>query len=136
MLGELADDERTVVVDMEAGSGTLSRMSAGAADAVLVVVEPSVKSIQAAERLVAIASSQHRTTLLANKIRSDDEVAQIRTALPGHDLVPIPYDPAIEQSDRDGVAAIDLAPDSPGVDALRSVAARLLDVESPRRRER
>ncbi len=38
----------------------------------------------------------------------------------------IPEDRAIEDADREGVAPLDAAPDSPGVQVLAGIASRLL----------
>jgi CO dehydrogenase maturation factor len=57
LLGELEmKQNRVVIADFEAGVGTMLRANAEQVDVAVVVVEPYMKSIEAARRLVEIAS--------------------------------------------------------------------------------
>ncbi len=125
MLGELEVDGRIVVFDMEAGVATLLRMEPGQADVVLVVAQPSAKSIEVARRAVEIASDRAEVVVLANRVRNATDLETIRAALPEHELVVIPDDPVIERADREGLAPIDVDATAPGVRALRKLADRL-----------
>lgn len=125
MLGELEEDGTTVVFDMEAGAGTLLRMAENTADAALVIVEPSAKSIEAGRRLTRIAARQRRVLVVANKIRASDELDAIEEAFAELEIVAVPFDEAIERADREGRAPIDVDPDGPGGAALRQLADRL-----------
>ena len=115
---------------MEAGIGTLTRLSDERVDAVLVVVEPTPKSIEVGVRAVELATQKSlgRLVIVASRIRSDEELATIHAAFPGQEVVPIPDDPAIVQADRRGVAPLDLAPEAPAVQALCELARSLLPV--------
>lgn len=115
---------------MEAGIGTLTRLGDERVDAVLVVVEPTPKSIEVAVRAAGLAAEKSlgRVVVVASRIRSDEELAAIRSALPGQEIVAIPDDPAIVTADRQGVAPLDLAPDAPAVQALCALAHSLLPV--------
>jgi CO dehydrogenase maturation factor len=125
LLGELEVDGRIVVFDMEAGVATLLRMEPGQADVVLVVAQPSAKSIEVARRAVEIASDRAEVVVLANRVRNATDLETIRAALPEHELVVIPDDPVIERADREGLAPIDVDATAPGVRALRKLADRL-----------
>ena len=125
MLGELERDGRYIVFDMEAGVGTLLRLQPGHADVVLVVVDPSAKSIEVARRAADIASRRARVIVVANKLRDETDLDVIREAMEGYELVRVPDDEAIANADRDGTAPIDVAPDAPGVRALVALAGRL-----------
>ncbi len=125
MLGELEVDSRVVISDLEAGVGTLVRMQPGHADHVLVIVEPSAKSIEAARRSCDIADSRSNVILVANRIVEDADLERIRSVLGDREMVVVPDDPAITRADRDGRAPIDAAPDSPGVKAITELAGRL-----------
>lgn len=114
-----------MLCDMEAGAGTLLRLEPGQVDVVLVVAEPTVKSIEAARRLAEVASTRSRVLVVANRVRSAEDERAIRDALGTLELVVVPDEPAIERADRDGLAPIDVAPDAPGVRALRALAARV-----------
>ncbi len=110
---------------MEAGVATLLRMEPGQADVVLVVAQPSAKSIEVARRAVEIASDRAEVVVLANRVRNATDLETIRAALPEHELVVIPDDPVIERADREGLAPIDVDATAPGVRALRKLADRL-----------
>ena len=126
MLGELESGNDIVVSDLEAGVGTLLRMHPGHADVVLVVSEPSAKSIEVAKRAVAVASERAAVVVVANRVRGDDDVAAVTQAAHGHELFVVPEDPYIADADRRGVAPIDAAPDAPGVRAIATLGERLL----------
>ena len=122
MLGELERDGRTVVADLEAGLGTTLRLKPGQIDLVLVVVEPTPKSVEIGRRAVEAAREGARVLVVANKVRGDDDVEAVRGAFPASELVVVPDDAAIARADRDGVAPIDLDPQAPGVRALVELA--------------
>lgn len=126
LLGELEANGRVVISDLEAGVGTLIRMQEGHADTVLVIVEPSAKSIEAARRACDIATARSHVTLVANRIVDDRDLERIRAVLGDRDLVVVPEDPSITKADRDGLAPIDAAPDSPGVTAIVALAERIV----------
>ncbi len=116
----------TVLCDMEAGFGTVLRLQPGQIDVVLVVAEPTAKAMDVAARAARVAERRAaRVIVVANKVRGDEDVESIRTAVGAYDLVSVPADAAVEQADRDGVAPIDLAPDSPAVRALVELARHL-----------
>ena len=123
MLGELEGEGRIVICDLEAGVGAVVR--AGGADVVLVVSEPSAKSIEVARRAAEIASPSSRVIVVANRVRDERDVEAIRAAVGDHELVVVPEEPAIARADRDGVAPIDLDAEAPGVRALVDLADRL-----------
>ena len=119
--------DETVIADFEAGVGTLTRLGEQRVDTVLVVVEATPKSIEVGQRAVQLAQEKllQRVVIIANRVRGEDDLAAIRAAFPGIDVVPVPDDPAIREADRQGVAPIDHAPDSPAVRALVALAERL-----------
>ena len=125
LLGELEGYREAVVFDMEAGVGTLLRMEKGDVDVVLVVANPSAKSIEVARRAVDIAAPLARVVVVANRVSESSDVEAVRAAIPGLDLAVVPDDPAIARADRDGRAPIDVDPDAPAVRALRELGERL-----------
>ena len=110
---------------MEAGAGTLLRMRPGVADVVLIVADPSAKSIEVAQRLAQIAATRARVIVVANQIRGPEDAHVLREAFGDHELVEIPYEPSIVHAERRGLAPIDIDRDCSGVAALRSLAERL-----------
>ncbi len=107
---------------MEAGIGAVVR--SGGTDVVIVVAEPSVKSIDVARR-AARAAEPAQVIVVANRIRDEADVEAIRAELGGHEIAVVPEDPVIAEADEEGVAPIDLDPEAPGVKALRALAERL-----------
>ena len=128
MLSSCEFGDTIVLADCEAGIGTLTRLGETPVDVVLVVVEPTPKSLEVGARAAALAKERQmgHIIVVASRIRNDDDLQTIRTALPGQEVVVVPDDPAIVAADRNGLAPIDTAPDSPAVRALMGVADRVL----------
>ena len=119
-----------MIADLEAGIGTLTRLGDQRVDAVLVVVEPTPKSIEVGQRAVELAKEKQlgRIVVVASRIRGDGDLATMEKHFPDAEIVAIPDDPAIVEADRKGVAPLDLAPDAPAVQALCNLARSLLPV--------
>jgi CO dehydrogenase maturation factor len=112
-----------VIADLEAGIGTLTRLAVGEVDKVIVVSEPSVKSLQAASRAVEQADRVGaHVVLVANRVTGDDDRRLIADAFASRHIVVVPDDERIADADRVGVAPIDHAPDSKGVRAIGMIA--------------
>ncbi len=110
------------VADLAAGTRQAMFGWASFAHTVLVVAEPSAKSLISARRLALIG-----THLLANKVRSEDDIAWMRAHVDLPLAAAIPYDEALGEADRRGGAPIDLTPDAPAVEAVKVLALRLLE---------
>jgi CO dehydrogenase maturation factor len=125
LLGSVDPGESVVVADFEAGLGTLTRLGDVRVDVVVVVVEPMAKSIEVGTRAAAYAAAHttDRVVVVANRIRNDDDLASIRLAFADVEVIVVPEDPAIGDADRRGVAPLDVAPGSPGVEAMSGLAA-------------
>ncbi len=126
MLGQVEAGRRIVIADMEAGVGNLTRMSEASVDAILVVVEPSPKSIETARRARDIATERRvgPVRFVANRVRDDDDRALLRDEIGEVDWE-IPEDPAILRADREGLSPLDAAPDAPAVLAIGRIATAL-----------
>ena len=126
LLRELEADGRTVLGDLEAGVGVLSRMEAENVDLVLVVVNPTAKSIEVARRAVETAVARgSRVQIVANRVADEDDLRAIREGLGDVDLVVVPEDPAIARADEQGLAPLDVDDSGPGVRALIGLSERL-----------
>lgn len=117
-----------IVADLEAGIGTLTRLGESHVDAILIVVEPTPKSLEVGSRAAALAAdrSVERVIVVANRVRDDEDLATVTAALGDLNVVVVPDDRAIVEADRRGVAPLDWAPDAPAVLALVGLAERLL----------
>jgi CO dehydrogenase maturation factor len=128
LLGQLARPDRVVVADFEAGLGTVLRLSGNPVDVVVVVVEPTATSLEVGRRAAESvrASGLGRVVVSANRVRDEEDLARVRAAFADDEIVVVPDDPAIVQAERDGVAPLDAAPQSPGVRALVDLAERVV----------
>ena len=124
MLGSVPADDVTVVADLEAGIGTLTRLEEARVDVTVIVVEPTPRSIDVAARAAAVAAErrQGRMIAVANKVTSDDDRQRVADALGACEVVAVPLDAAVEEADRDGVSPLDQSPGAPAVAALESLA--------------
>ncbi|MDP9376322.1 MAG: AAA family ATPase [Actinomycetota bacterium] len=125
LLGELEGAGRIVIGDLEAGVGTLLRLRDGQADLVLLVVQPSAKSIEVARRAIEIVGSRLPLLVVANRVRDGSDFDMVQAVADGHEVVVVPEDSEIERADQDGQAPIDTAARSPGVRAIEELAALL-----------
>lgn len=118
-----------VVGDLPGGTRQAFNGWADFADTYLVVTEPTAKSILTARRLSHLRSMDAgpgSVVAVANKVRvhGDAEVVARRTGL---DVVgEVPWDRALALAERDGMAPIDAAPDSPAVVAVGSLVERMI----------
>ena len=132
MLGSANFADAVVVADLEAGIGTLTRLGDQQLDAVLLMVEPTAKSIEVATRAAGLAREKSLSSLVvvANRVRDAGDLAAVRAAFPDDRVVGVPDDPAIVEADRRGLAPLDLSPGAPAVRALSELAGSLLPPRS------
>jgi CO dehydrogenase maturation factor len=116
LLGQPERPGRAVVADFESGLGTVLRLEGQPVDVVVVVVEPTAKSLEVGRR-AADAVRQGglgRVVVTANRVSDEEDVARVRAAFPGLEPVLVPKEPAIGAAERRGEAPLDVAGDSPG----------------------
>jgi CO dehydrogenase maturation factor len=105
--------DQFVILDMEAGIEHLGRATARAVSAMVVVVEPGLRSIQTALSVKRLASEIgiRNVSAVLNKVRDAGVVDQIRTELGEVPLVgAIPYSDAIAKADLEGRGVFDGTP--------------------------
>ncbi|MDQ3576095.1 MAG: hypothetical protein M3443_00490 [Actinomycetota bacterium] len=130
MLGQLDSADGAVIADFEAGLGTVIRMGDRPVDVVVLVTEPTPKSLEVASRAADLVREHKlgRLVVTANRVRDDEDLARVQAAFPGLDVTVVPDEPAIVNAERRGEAPLDAAPDSPGVRALISLADQVMPV--------
>ncbi len=130
MLGFAETGDAVVVADLEAGIGTLTRLEPAAVDVTVVVVEPTLRSIDVGRRAVSVAESQRqgRVVIVANKVDDEQDRARITEAFGARPLVVVPADPAVDAADRFGVSPVDHEPSAPAVAAVEVLADMLADM--------
>ncbi|MEY2513997.1 MAG: dehydrogenase maturation factor [bacterium] len=127
LLREIEGAGRTVLGDLEAGVGVLSRMQPGSLDVVLVVANPTPKSIEVARRAAETAVAREIPVIvIANRVAGDDDLELITSVLGEHEIVVVPEDPVIARADAEGLAPIDLDDGAPGVRAIVAISERLV----------
>ena len=97
----LARDE-VIIMDMEAGIEHLGRATASAVDKLIVVVEPSRRSIETAYKINKLAQDigLQKIAVVGNKVRSQAEKEFLISSLPDFEFLGfIPYDQAIVEAD-------------------------------------
>lgn len=123
ILSELADSDWHVIGDFEAGTSTpFQRYHLFFADRALVVVGPSWASALTAQRLQDLLRAVP-AVVVANGFRGQPD---------HHLLAPsarVPFDPAIAEADRLGLAPLDHCPNSPAVHAIGELVELLTNQE-------
>ena len=78
------------------------------------MVEPSAKSIDVARRAQAIIVERQigLSSIVANRVRDAEDLALVRASFPSYEIIAIPEDLTVTQSDREGRSPIDVDPRS------------------------
>lgn len=119
----IVERDEFVILDMEAGIEHLGRGTARNVDVMLIVVEPSFKSIETAQRIKKLASDIgiHNFVAVANKVSTKEEEEFIKMGLEKYGiplLITVPFDKQIAYADLIKTAPIDYAPSSPAIKAV------------------
>jgi len=125
-----------LIMDMVAGLEHLGRGTARRMDAMLVVIEPRMKSVDTVKRILKMAEEIEVKTVLAvgNKvIRAKDEkfIYEKMKELNIPVISIIPYDQTVADADMEGVPTIDYDPEAPAVQAVRELEKNLIDRFKP-----
>lgn len=122
-----------IIGDLPAGPRQLSFRWAPYAASFLVLVEPSRKSVATARRIIEIIRSGPPAAALpvASKVEGAADRRWIEQLLGEATESAIPFDPSVALAERVGLAPIDQAPDSPAVQAIEALAARLTACPGP-----
>ncbi len=128
IIADLPAGEWSVVGDLPGGTRQPFFGWVGFADTVVVVTEPTAKSLLSARRLARLALSKHppRTLVaVANKVRDagDADMIARRTGL--QVVASVPWDESLADAERAGRAPLDAAPEAPAVRAVAFLLERL-----------
>jgi len=111
-----------LIFDMYAGVEHLGRATVDFVDAMIVVVEPTRRSLSTATQIKKLAADigLTRLWLVGNKVRDEEEAAFLAAETPGLPVLgTLPADLAVQEADRRGIAVYDYVP------ALRQAAERM-----------
>jgi CO dehydrogenase maturation factor len=130
LLGSGEFGDAVVIADFEAGIGTITRLGNEKVDVVLVVVEPTPKSLEVGSRAADLAREKMlgQVFVIASRVRSEADLEVVQKTFPENEVVAIPDDPSIVLADRRGVSPLDLPEPGPAVAALAALAERLAPV--------
>lgn len=127
----LVERDEVVIMDMEAGLEHMGRGTASHVDTMLVVADPSFKSIETARKIHRLATETgiKRIFIVGNKVASADEGKLIGKFAAGSGiplLGLIPYDKQILEADMRGKTPLKYAGDSKGIASIRRMGEKLL----------
>ena len=130
IIGELKAAGGFTVIDMEAGLELFGRGTPGASDLLVIVIEPSLWSIQTAMRICDLARELGipKLVAVANKIREEADVEWIGEAVQplGVEVIGVvPYDPEVSRADRSMRSLLDVAPDCDAARAITAIAGAI-----------
>jgi CO dehydrogenase maturation factor len=116
--------DEVLLLDMYAGVEHLGRATVDFVDAMLIVVEPTRRSLGTAAQIKKLANDigLTRLYLVGNKVRNDDESRFLESQTP--DLPVLGFlsaDLAVQEADRLGIPVYDHVP------ALRDSAAKMIE---------
>ena len=109
----LLDRDDVVVMDMEAGIEHLGRGTARGVDAIIIVAEPGLRSIQTATTTARLAREIGigRLFMVFNKVVDDSEIEKLREGVEGIEyLGTIHFSEKVRKADLEGVSALDADP--------------------------
>ncbi|MDQ3946379.1 MAG: hypothetical protein M3357_14745 [Actinomycetota bacterium] len=94
---------------------------------VVVVAEPTAKSLLSARRLARLATGTDspRVVAVARKVRQAGDVEMVARRSGLEVVGAVPWDEAVAEAERQGLAPVDGARESPGVRAVESLMDRL-----------
>jgi len=112
-----------LLLDMYAGVEHLGRATVDFVDAMIVVVEPTRRSLGTAAQIKKLAEDigLSRLWLVGNKVRNDDEAKFLESESPGLPVLGfLPADLKVQEADRLGIPVYDHVP------ALKSAAEKMV----------
>jgi len=127
---KLPSESWNVIGDLPGGTRQAFTGWGSFAQTVLVVVEPTAQSMLSGRRLARMAQldeGPQRVVAVVSKAREPDdaELVSRRTGL--EVIATIPWDEALADAERLGLAPIDAAPDCPAVEAVQSLTDVLVE---------
>jgi CO dehydrogenase maturation factor len=129
IVGDLPDDW-ALVGDLPGGTRQPFFGWGDYAHTMLVVVEPSAKSMLAGRRLARLALVERppaEIVAVANKVREPQDAARVAERTGLRVIGSVPWDEELADAERAGLAPIDAAPHCPAVAAVESLVTYLLE---------
>ena len=103
----------TLVIDMEAGVEHLGRATVQGVDTLILVLEPSSRSISVGHRIIQMATEIHLKSfkIVINKVKDPSDIEFVHQSFPDLEILgAIPFSEEIQNNERNKVAVLDNAP--------------------------
>ncbi len=113
---------------MVAGLEPMSRGTTRGIDHMLCIVEPNLKAIDVALKIMKLAEDIEvkRFSIAINKVRSDEDVEYVKRVIKWDKIIAIiPYDENVIEADKRGLSVLDYNPNTPIVTAIESLRRNL-----------
>lgn len=119
---------QAVVTDLEPGVNDVLWAWPKPGDVLVIVTDPSAKSLETGKHLAAVAAELKldRVLVVANQVERVDDADRARSAFPGLAVFEVPDDAEMRRADRYGLSPLDSAPTCAGVIAIERLADELL----------
>jgi len=122
--------DEVVIVDFEAGLEHLGRGTAKGIDVMLVITEPSQKSLDLCSKIIELSKKLGiiNIYLIANKVIDDSQMEIINQRMNEWEVPlyhTIPFDHEIGKADLSGISPLDFNPNSKGVRAINNLYLKL-----------
>lgn len=126
----LVKREEVIIVDFEAGLEHLGRGTAKGIDLMLVVTEPSQKSLDLCKKIIDLSKKLGviNIYLIANKVFDESQIEIINMRIKDWEVPlyhSIPFDYEIGKADLNGESPIDFNQESKGVQAIKNLYLKL-----------
>ena len=121
-------DDEVLIIDMYAGVEHLGRATVDFVDAMIIVVEPTQRSLSTAAQIKTLSKDigLERLWLVGNKIRTEEELKFLEQESPGLPLLgTLPMDLGVLDADRLGEPVYDHVPSLK--EAAQNIAQKLLE---------
>ena len=121
-------DDEVLIIDMYAGVEHLGRATVDFVDAMIIVVEPTQRSLGTAAQIKKLSKDigLKRLWLVGNKVRTEEEVKFLERESPGLPLLGnLPMDLGVLDADRLGEPVYDHVPSLK--EATKNIAEKLLE---------
>ncbi|MFX1273481.1 MAG: AAA family ATPase [Promethearchaeota archaeon] len=122
--------DEVVVVDFEAGLEHLGRGTAKGIDVMLVITEPSLKSLDLCSKIIDLSKKLGiiNIYLIANKIIEESQLDIINKKINDWEIPlfhSIPFDPELGKADLNGISPLDFAPKSKAMESIKLLYSKL-----------
>ncbi len=122
--------DEVVIVDFEAGLEHLGRGTAKGIDVMLVITEPSQKSLDLCAKIVNLTKKMGiiNVYLIANKLIDDSQLNIISERVNEWEIplyYSIHYDPEVGKADLEGKSPLDFNPNSNGIQEIKNLYSKL-----------